>query len=715
MSSLARRLAVPFVSSVTLLAAAPLACSPDTSSPGDSSSGSASGGGQGDGGGKTSSGQGQGGSGGSGTGGSTAASGGSGQGGGATGCGSDADCADDPDGKTVCELATGECVGCLPGETDCGNGQYCNESSKECVPGCADDSGCEEPLVCDESTHLCVGCTENANCAPGTVCVGGTCSPGCAPDQPCQDGATCCGSTCIDLETDEQNCGACGAPCPPPANAEALCVQGTCTLGACAPAFADCNLDPSDGCEWNILQDGDCTCQPGEQQTCYQGAPGTEGKGLCKAGVQTCEPSGTAWGPCLGQVLPQAEICANGIDEDCDGAADNVTDVDGDGWTKCDGDCCETVADGCSDAKLVNPGAFELDGNGVDDNCDGVKDNAVANCDSGLASNSSNGLDYAKAIDLCQTTTENPASLKDKKWGVIKAELLKADGTANPAAASRSIRPGFGTVIKPKQGSSLAVLSTGAAADQSDTNPAYVNFQSYPPALNDMGTTSQFPNDWYAANNSSLPNAPGCPAPLGTLAYNPMMLKLRVRVPTNAKSFSVATYFLSSEFPEWVCTPFNDFFVALLDSTFKPGPGESANPFDKNLAFYKKGNQIYPVGVNLAYGDTGLFTQCKSGPTGCSDAFPGNVTCPSANELQGTGFDIPNPQSSFPNNPGWCGSSNLLGGGTGWLVTSGNVKPGETIEIRFAVWDTSDPYYDSLVLIDNFSWSVVASEPGTHL
>ena len=72
-----------------------------------------------------------------------------------------------------------------------------------------------------------------------------------------------------------------------------------------------------------------------------------------------------------------------------------------------------------------------------------------------------------------------------------------------------------------------------------------------------------------------------------------------------------------------------------------------------------------------------------------------------------------NPSSPFFGDPGYCGANNLLGGGTGWLTTSGNVKPGETIELRFIVWDTGDSYYDSVVLLDDFVWSVMASQPGT--
>jgi hypothetical protein len=77
------------------------------------------------------------------------------------------------------------------------------------------------------------------------------------------------------------------------------------------------------------------------------------------------------------------------------------------------------------------------------------------------------------------------------------------------------------------------------------------------------------------------------------------------------------------------------------------------------------------------------------------------------NELTGTGMDTPG--GLF----GGCGANNLTGGGTGWLVTAGNVVGGEVIKLRIAIWDTSDGNLDSLAIIDNFEWSVEASEPGT--
>jgi hypothetical protein len=182
------------------------------------------------------------------------------------------------------------------------------------------------------------------------------------------------------------------------------------------------------------------------------------------------------------------------------------------------------------------------------------------------------------------------------------------------------------------------------------------------------------------------------------------MLNLEIRVPTNAHSFSLKTNFYSAEFPEWTCSEYNDFFIILLDSSYTGAP---ANPMDKNLAFYTSSSMMnYPVGVNLAFGDTGLFTQCVNGPTGCSfSAVAGTIsTCSGTGDLMGTGFDDPSTQ---------CTAGSTLGGATGWLTTSGNVTPGEIIKLRIAIWDTSDHVLDSLALIDGFQWSVDSTEPGT--
>jgi hypothetical protein len=65
---------------------------------------------------------------------------------------------------------------------------------------------------------------------------------------------------------------------------------------------------------------GALLCAPGATQPCYDGPPGTEGVGLCAAGMQTCAADGASWGVCAGEVVPQMEDCASGTDADCDGA-----------------------------------------------------------------------------------------------------------------------------------------------------------------------------------------------------------------------------------------------------------------------------------------------------------------------------------------------------------------------------------------------------------
>ncbi len=62
-------------------------------------------------------------------------------------------------------------------------------------------------------------------------------------------------------------------------------------------------------------------CTNGQTKPCpYTGPPNTENVGICKAGIQTCVNG--QWGACVGEVLPQAEICGNDKDENCDGNID---------------------------------------------------------------------------------------------------------------------------------------------------------------------------------------------------------------------------------------------------------------------------------------------------------------------------------------------------------------------------------------------------------
>ncbi len=453
-------------------------------------------------------------------------------------------------------------------------------------------------------------------------------------------------------------------------------------IGACGPSVRNGVGD----------DDPNATCTPGETGECYSGQDGTAGVGPCTTGTRSCTDQGL-WTQCMGEVVPAGENCGDGVDNNCNGTVDEDVDADGDGFTTCGGDCCDSTE--CGSPALVNPGSFDAPGNNLDDDCNGAIDDTQLLCDQGLAASSADPFDFAKAIDICQTATA-----ADKKWGVITAKLTLADGSGAPAAKAHAIRPTFGTNVLSQGGTTMALLSTGAAAGKNDAG--WQDFESGP----SNGTESNFPADYFAANGNKLPNAPGCPGPRGTKAEDPIMLTLEVRVPTNAKSFKLKANFLSSEFPEYTCSPFNDFFVVLLDSIYA---GTPANPTDKNLAFYAPPGsmQKFPVGVNLASGNTGLFTQCINGKTGCAfGATAGTITtCLATDQLTGTGLDTVE--------AGNCDTNSKQGGGTGWLETSGNVQGGEIIKLRIAIWDTSDHALDSIAAIDGFQWSVDSSEPGT--
>jgi hypothetical protein len=404
-------------------------------------------------------------------------------------------------------------------------------------------------------------------------------------------------------------------------------------------------------------------CEPGDSRTCYTADGATNNVGPCHGGMQQCTAGGQ-WGTCDGERVPMGESCTDVADNNCNGRLD-------------EGD----------------PGAYDVEGDLADNDCDGTIDNPQGACDQGLASSSANATDFAKAIDICQMTTPT-----DEKWGLLAAALTLADGTGSPDPNSHSIRPKFGSNVTPQKGSSVALISSGGAAAKGDTNPPYRDFVSY-----QTTKSSPFPADFVAANGGTLPNAPGCPEPEGTVANDPVMLTLELRVPTNARSFSLRSNFFSSEFPEYTCSAFNDFFVVLIDSM------SMDNPPDKNLAFYTPPGATtkVPVGVNLGYGNTGLFTQCTNGATGCAQSGPaGSIsTCTGTDDLLQTGFDDPSPAQ--------CDGNSLKGGATGWLTTSGNVVPGELIKLRIAIWDTSDRALDSLAVIDGFAWSAEPATPGT--
>jgi hypothetical protein len=178
---------------------------------------------------------------------------------------------------------------------------------------------------------------------------------------------------------------------------EGICVPGTkmCVSGAYE---ADCHdaVTPM-AAEVNTtsgqqVRDEDCdgetdegfSCTNGTMFSCYTGAPGTEATAPCQTGQQTCMGGTLEDRPCVGEVTPVPESCANaGVDNDCNGMNDDVPMLGASCASMSTGrGVCKTLATFQCDSnagadtvcKDAAPSAEVCDGQGQDEDCDGNTD-----------------------------------------------------------------------------------------------------------------------------------------------------------------------------------------------------------------------------------------------------------------------------------------------------------------------------------------------------
>jgi hypothetical protein len=321
-------------------------------------------------------------------------------------------------------------------------------------------------------------------------------------------------------------------------------------------------------------------------------------------------------------------------------------DNDHDGYSPMAGDCNDFVAG-------INPGAIDAPGNGVDDDCDGQIDNPAVECDDPALVGKLDGNSMSQALSLCG------------KPFVMGTQLVQP---SDPKA--RAIVSSFG-VVKPQAGSTMVLLTTGAAADK--------KMAGY--------KTPQIGTDLGFANEHANPD-PNLPTPMGCGMAQPPMVNdytewtMKLKAPTNANSFSFKFHFFSAEYPEFVCTMFNDAFLVMMES-----PNEFQKP--TNISFDEQKN---PITVN-----NGFFTVCQNSST------PQTMHCKKAvSEIAGTGYED-------------ATGGEPIGGSTGWLTTTAPITPGEEITLHFVIFDEGDHIYDSAVLIDDFKWSVDAVDKPTTI
>jgi hypothetical protein len=91
------------------------------------------------------------------------------------------------------------------------------------------------------------------------------------------------------------------------------------------PSSEECGNGLDDDANGSI--DDGCACEAGTTQRCHSD-PAVAGTGACAWGTQTCGGGEFGeWSECAGAMLPAAEVCTDGVDNDCDGLLD-CTDVD---------------------------------------------------------------------------------------------------------------------------------------------------------------------------------------------------------------------------------------------------------------------------------------------------------------------------------------------------------------------------------------------------
>lgn len=341
----------------------------------------------------------------------------------------------------------------------------------------------------------------------------------------------------------------------------------------------------------------------------------------------------------------------------CMPSDDTGADADGDGFSG---------QDDCDDRqRFVNPDAFEVAADGVDNDCDGKIDEPEE-CDLAaqpIALDTDDPTEMARSIGICPAQGSSPGN---HVWGLTQAYLkgagLDAAGYMG-SAIQHAVRSSFGSVIGARAGASMLELSTGAARLPGEAD--------WPGRLDrPFADATEPPPDGF-------PEVfPPCPHDDETNVLNPIALHVEVRVPSNAVGVTFDINFVTTAFPTGVCDDQNDTYVTLYNSL------PSSTTVRKNITLTPGGHSVgvdamefavcAPQVVETPAGD---FTfECPDGP----------------GQLAGLGYS---------QSPGGDGAA------TGWITSTATVPAGGNFSLDFLIWD-GGPYsgWPSSVLIDNWRW-----------
>jgi hypothetical protein len=239
------------------------------------------------------------------------------------------------------EIRDDRCESCICADTGSGPDWLCIQSDC-CEPGdmrtladgcntcsCNDDGAwectdraCETCDFLGEVRDAGDGCNTCTCRASGWACTLIDCS-----DIECDgDHANCDGDATNGCETDIRsslmNCGRCSNYCAL-AGAYAACDDGECVIDHCQAGYADCNDEPSDGCEAPVSTSCATRCEP------KSGAPGAgPSTGSCECPEGTACVTGSSMNPDGEYCFPLAEGCSSYGSCGCLGACVCPSDPD---------------------------------------------------------------------------------------------------------------------------------------------------------------------------------------------------------------------------------------------------------------------------------------------------------------------------------------------------------------------------------------------------